>query len=228
MSDEEAIVKPTERAWEYLRTLMDNEADYLALRNGDSIVLTGSLGGRYVLYPNGHVVRLDKDAPKLGNISKTSSMPYPDVLATVFMWITKDEAAFRERWECGSLHVVNQEEQAPLIEVGQLIGAGGMIANRAMHDAFRDMAIVERRPWWRRNLGLIIIATISIVPILTIGVFLTNSISAHFPTVVSSNSTVAASSPYTEAINIFIMFAPLLIIGTMMMAIVSVFRRNCG
>lgn len=108
----EDIVKhdSEEKAWQYLREIMHNDEQYERLRNGLSIEVVGSEAGHYIVYPNGHVVRLDVDEPALGRIHQSRMLPFPDVLCTIYAWITHDEKRFRKNWGCGNIHVRTKEE----------------------------------------------------------------------------------------------------------------------
>jgi hypothetical protein len=103
------------KAWNCVRQALNDDVKYDALRyKGESIELKGSEGGHYILYPNGHVVDLQKDFPKLGRVEKSYAAPYPDVLATTIAWITHDEDKFKKNWGCGSIRVKENEESSLL------------------------------------------------------------------------------------------------------------------
>ncbi|MEM2971542.1 MAG: hypothetical protein QW270_03870 [Candidatus Bathyarchaeia archaeon] len=95
-----------EKAWAFFRKLLNNDGKYFTIKiKGEPIEISGSNGGRYRLYPNGHVMRLDKGTPQIGRVLKPSSFADPDLLSTLFIWITQKEDELIKNWGCGNLNV---------------------------------------------------------------------------------------------------------------------------
>lgn len=111
--------KAERKAWLCVKRLLhdthprmaDPDWQYKILRKGKPISLTGSLGGQYMVYPNGRVVDLgiENNNPELGRVYGTG-MPMPDALATIIAWILHDEATIKKRWGCGSIRVASDQE----------------------------------------------------------------------------------------------------------------------
>lgn len=166
------------KALSYLREVIDNDEKFNNLNNGEPIDITGSEGGKYILYPNGHVVRLDKSSPKLGKLLENSIMPYPDVLATVYTWIMHDEKRFLKNWGCGNIHVTNPNANV----------ATENLDEETRHDLIHPIAqrTPEEESWFSRN-GILIfpimMSVVVIVPVLLlfIGIFAGNNSSLFFP-----------------------------------------------
>ena len=82
-------------------------------------MIDGSEGGKYYLYPNGNLARLDKDKPMLGRIQVDKKMPLPDFLSTTLAWITKNEKKLKQTWGCGNISAYYSQGNARF-EDGQL------------------------------------------------------------------------------------------------------------
>jgi len=95
---------PDQKAWKYLKTVIKEPEVYRDLKKGNPVTLTGNDNGKYILYPNGHVVSIGKDSPKLGNVHSTG-LPQPDIIASTYMWITLNERGFKRNWGCGSIRL---------------------------------------------------------------------------------------------------------------------------
>lgn len=143
-----------DKAWAHLATLV-GKRKCASLRNGNFVTITGSLGGKYIIYPNGHVVRLDKREPIQGKLLKSYTMPYPDVLSTMCAWIMYDEARFLENWGCGNISAV--EENAHSCAEAYAVHVASLIE------------VQHRRSRWRENwpvFALLIIAGFVVAPII--------------------------------------------------------------
>jgi len=93
------------KAWRFFRKLLNDDEKYFTIKNRrEPIEIKGSEGGRYFLYPNGQVVVLGKSAPEIGKAYSTV-IARPDVLSTIYIWITQKEKAFLKRWNCGNMNI---------------------------------------------------------------------------------------------------------------------------
>lgn len=94
--------KATEKAWLLVKDILEDEDKYLDLRAGNYIILRGSNGKDYVIYPNGSVAILKKSGIQQGKISG-SDFVEPDYLATLIAWIRFSADELERSWGCGSL-----------------------------------------------------------------------------------------------------------------------------
>lgn len=129
---------PEDKAWTFFRKVLDNDEKYFTFKNKkEPIMLEGSAGGKYFLYPNGNIARLDKDKPHVGRISFGQKMPLPDFLSSIVVWITKNEHALKQRWGCGTINVYYGDGQAqyedghPLPNIRDVLTCTGSIADWA-------------------------------------------------------------------------------------------------
>lgn len=98
---------PDFKAWKLVEQMLNDQEKYHRLRYEQKFIeLDGSAGGRYFLYPNGEIVRLGEEQAHLGRGLRNGRMAFPDVLATIILWITKKEPELLEQWKCGNLDVL--------------------------------------------------------------------------------------------------------------------------
>jgi hypothetical protein len=109
---------PEEKGWKLVKDILNNDEQYLALKQGFYITLTGSNKIQYVIYPNGKVVKLTDTKPVLGKLQIKSDYVKADYLATLIAWIKYNADKFEEQWKCGTLTLndeTTQEREARLI-----------------------------------------------------------------------------------------------------------------
>lgn len=196
---------PQTKALIYLREVMRDDEKFTRLNNGEAIEVIGSEGGKYILYPNGHVVRLDSDAPKLGKLLHNSSMPYPDVLCTVYSWITKDEQRFLKNWGCGNISIVNAGSEAN----EENLTEEERVALREIENA-RQREIEEYEPHYRISFIAPIIALIVMLPV---GWLIISNIQPAMLEILGNSSSVATNSTTINAKQWFENISPLILIA---------------
>lgn len=200
---------PEERAWQYLREFMKDDEKWDALRNGEFIQLTGSEGGKYILYPNGHVIDLMVKNPKIGRISNSDVIPFPDVLCTMYAWITKDEKTFRENWGCGSMRVdcvpTNVLEDVEDINPEHLALLNELAAARRIRRGNR-IARMQQRTRWYEGKELLLLYCAFLIPTTIVFIFTMKII---MPII---EEQAAATEPFGGALNIAIALFPLFLI----------------
>jgi len=209
----------------YLKEVIGDDAKFNRLNDGEPIDVTGSLGGKYILYPNGHVIRLGKDEPKLGKLHENSGMPFPDVLSTVYMWITHDEAKFLRNWGCGNISVTNPNANVPTEEIDATTVSE--IVRPEVHRSTYVYAHHEES-WFERNQIFLImgipIGLLMVVPIVlilsiagnTTGISVALSVTPT-PTATLADMSGVANSFFFIVSSLFILTAILAISGFIMM-----------
>ena len=107
------LLNPEAKAWQYFKELLGDDEKYFTLKTKkEPISVDGSDGGKYFLYPNGNLARIDKDRPLIGRILFGKQMPLPDFLTTILVWITKNEHVLKQKWKCGTLSIYYNEGEA--------------------------------------------------------------------------------------------------------------------
>jgi hypothetical protein len=110
---------PEEKAWQLLRSIMDDDEKYFALKNQKQpILVEGNLGGKYYIYPNGLLARIDTDKPFIGKVTQYNSLPIADKLAAIYVWITQKEDDVKKLWGCGNIDLFYDE--------GRIINGNGL------------------------------------------------------------------------------------------------------
>jgi hypothetical protein len=126
------------KAWKFFRKLLNNDEQYFSFKNKkEPIMLTGSEGGKYYLYPDGNMARLDKDKPYVGRVSFGRHMAFPDFLSAVVVWVTKQEHLLKKAWGCGNLSLtynngrVSYEDGQPIPTMfdGNYTGTGFAVSS---------------------------------------------------------------------------------------------------
>lgn len=101
-------VEPTEeqkraKAWILVKDVLQNEEQYNALKQGYPVTLMGSNKIQYIVYPNGHLVKLTTNKPVLGRMKYGSKYINIDYLATIIAWIKFDAETLEKNWKCGQI-----------------------------------------------------------------------------------------------------------------------------
>lgn len=91
----------TVRGWILVRDVLGDEEKYLALKQGFPITLKGNLGTDFILYPNGHFVKLGKDKPSTAKMDVSGKFVKPDYLATIIAYIIHNQKYIETKWGCG-------------------------------------------------------------------------------------------------------------------------------
>lgn len=97
--------KPLEKGWRLVKDTLGNDEQYLALKQGFPITLTGSNQIQFILYPNGEFVKVGKNSPKIGKLRIHKDFVAPDYLATIIAWIIYDADRLVKNWGCGNFEL---------------------------------------------------------------------------------------------------------------------------
>lgn len=109
------VVEPEEKAWKYFESVVEDKEVVMMLKNGIPVELTGSEGGKYFLYPSGKVVKIGTDEPLLGGFQDgANELPKADILASAYLWITKNEKKMLSNWGCGKMKLLERNTQPRL------------------------------------------------------------------------------------------------------------------
>lgn len=129
------VVKPETKAWNYFKKLLNDDEKFHKLKNlNEPIEITGSEGGLYYMYPSGQIASIDKNGPKIGNVTITDEMAGPDFMSAVLFHILNDEHKFKKVWGCGNLRVFYGKEPTRQIPVYNAYHVGGPLTNRLIDD----------------------------------------------------------------------------------------------
>lgn len=141
--------RANKKAWQYFRELVNDDEKYFSFKNkGTPLEIDGSDGGKYYLYPSGKFARISDDEPRLGSVNFGRDMPEADYFSTLFVWITKNEKVFKEKFGCGSISSGYRQEQREEHILPANFNA--MIEYRAreiarLQDALAEQQIILRR-----------------------------------------------------------------------------------